>query len=505
MSLFVGDEKLGSELTQLDKGNTGGLGGVEGINYAAGSPSPSLTTRPLPHILGRLRKKALEPWTKIGVDDYVLEGPSPVAAEALDEGRPISPLDKLRAMKLLETPSVPSRPPTPQQVLAAKQAETARKAADAVRARSEAVLAANAEREAARKARELASKKAKASQEAAVVAATSGGTPTRFRARPSRPWSFKVNPEAASAVDKKVSSVEKVATRKREEAATAASKRKAEEVRDSQQRAQQNKDEKRIANATSRRKAAEVAKTSKQRLQQEEEKKKGTVAAAMKREEDAKNFKRRAEQDKKEKEAAIDAAKKARAIEAAEQAKASKRRALQEEEKRKAAVAAATKKANDAKDAKRKAEQEEKAKKAAIAAAKKAVVITPRRQTKGVAETLVIKSSQVKPVPPSKPPPSTAFANFKRPQVSRTIALPKKVDTKMVAARQPSLQRFSPPKGVPSLTRWKSNRDGSVMGLITGSDQFTENERITTSPIVKGVIAPGNVVVTSSGSKYFLN
>lgn len=60
------------------------------------------------------------------------------------------------------------------------------------------------------------------------------------------------------------------------------------------------------------------------------------------------------------------------------------------------------------------------------------------------------------------------------------------------------------PRGVPTINKWKQNRDGSVTGLITGSPNFSENERITTSPIVSGAISPGSVVRTGSGSKYFL-
>lgn len=61
------------------------------------------------------------------------------------------------------------------------------------------------------------------------------------------------------------------------------------------------------------------------------------------------------------------------------------------------------------------------------------------------------------------------------------------------------------PKGVPSLSGWKENRDGSVSGLISGSPNFNEGERITTSPIQSGRLEDGQVVQTGSGSKYFLN
>lgn len=61
------------------------------------------------------------------------------------------------------------------------------------------------------------------------------------------------------------------------------------------------------------------------------------------------------------------------------------------------------------------------------------------------------------------------------------------------------------PRGVPTISRWRKNRDGSVTGFITGSPSFSEGERITTSPITGGSPAAGEVVKTGSGSRYFLN
>jgi hypothetical protein len=78
----------------------------------------------------------------------------------------------------------------------------------------------------------------------------------------------------------------------------------------------------------------------------------------------------------------------------------------------------------------------------------------------------------------------------------RTVAKPAK-------AAKPTPPKKAP-RGVPSLVNWKKNRDGSVTGFITGSDNFEEGERITTSPIASGDIGSGEVVQTGSGSKYFL-
>jgi len=62
------------------------------------------------------------------------------------------------------------------------------------------------------------------------------------------------------------------------------------------------------------------------------------------------------------------------------------------------------------------------------------------------------------------------------------------------------------PKGVPVLSRWRKNRNGSISGKITGSKGFDDGESITTSPIADvKTIQANSVVQTQSGSKYYLN
>jgi len=60
------------------------------------------------------------------------------------------------------------------------------------------------------------------------------------------------------------------------------------------------------------------------------------------------------------------------------------------------------------------------------------------------------------------------------------------------------------PNGVPTISSWRLNGDGSVSGKITGSPNFRNGETVTTSPISKGRIEKGSVVQTGSGSRYFL-
>lgn len=57
------------------------------------------------------------------------------------------------------------------------------------------------------------------------------------------------------------------------------------------------------------------------------------------------------------------------------------------------------------------------------------------------------------------------------------------------------------PSGIPTLSKWKQNADGSVTGLISGSKAFRNNESVTTSPIKTKSLSPDSVVVTVSGSK----
>jgi len=72
--------------------------------------------------------------------------------------------------------------------------------------------------------------------------------------------------------------------------------------------------------------------------------------------------------------------------------------------------------------------------------------------------------------------------------------------------RQPATRKKQPqaPRGVPTISRWRKNRDGSITGFISGSPNFSEGERITTSPIASGTPSSGEVVKTGSGSRYFL-
>jgi hypothetical protein len=57
----------------MQKGNTGGLAGMEGIQYALGEGSPDIISRPLPLALGRMKMALISPVTKIEADSFVLD------------------------------------------------------------------------------------------------------------------------------------------------------------------------------------------------------------------------------------------------------------------------------------------------------------------------------------------------------------------------------------------------------------------------------------------------
>ena len=68
------------------------------------------------------------------------------------------------------------------------------------------------------------------------------------------------------------------------------------------------------------------------------------------------------------------------------------------------------------------------------------------------------------------------------------------------ASKVASKQVSSAPRGVPTVSKWRRNRDGSISGQIFGSSGFGDGESITTSPITSDPV-DGSVVETASGSR----
>ena len=63
---------------------------------------------------------------------------------------------------------------------------------------------------------------------------------------------------------------------------------------------------------------------------------------------------------------------------------------------------------------------------------------------------------------------------------------------------------MNPPKGVPVLSKWRKNSDGSISGIISGSPAYADGDAISTSPL-KGEAISGSVVTTQSGSRYVMH
>jgi hypothetical protein len=253
--------------------------------------------------------------------------------------------------------------------------------------------------------------------------------------------------------------------------------------------------------------APELSKADQAKAKAAEEEKKREAAAAVKKRE-MEMIKRQEEAKKREleikkKQAAAEQAiakaaelrkrqageKRAEAAKLAEQQK--RQKAVDEQ---RATAAAAKAAAEEARKQKRQAEEEQKA---AAAAANKAE--TARKQQEASTQKPLVNLA----------------AGF-----SKTISLfgMGKAELEELPAASSSSSKSTPsaavpasprsvktaPMGVPKLTRWRQNSDGTITGLVSGSRGFEEGQRITTSPIASGTIAAGEVVKTGSGSRYFL-
>jgi hypothetical protein len=60
------------------------------------------------------------------------------------------------------------------------------------------------------------------------------------------------------------------------------------------------------------------------------------------------------------------------------------------------------------------------------------------------------------------------------------------------------------PGGVPMLTQWSTNADGTITGRVSGSPSMGEGAMVTTSPVVAGIAKQYEKVTTVTGSTYYL-
>jgi hypothetical protein len=122
-------------------------------------------------------------------------------------------------------------------------------------------------------------------------------------------------------------------------------------------------------------------------------------------------------------------------------------------------------------------------------------------QKKSPAKTSVKKSPSepVKATSNKTPLANQGFGSF------FTAPKPSAPSKNKVAPKPSAPTTKKAPRGVPTIERWKAERDKSITGFIRGSNQFQDGEKVTTSPIAKGNVNSGEVVVTSSGTRYFLD
>jgi hypothetical protein len=389
-------------------GNTGGLPGIEGIKYAAGSPSPGIYTRTLPQLLGRLRKKLLEPFTGIGVDDYYFENETGNSKSFL--GKKPFPL------KEIETEAMKTR---------------AQKAADdAKRIRAEAVLAANAKREADKEARLVAIRNAQREQEEAVQKATASSRLLQNKFLSKLKEQQDSSSQEAISPWKNIPRVQDFLY----------SNRETKNAEPSRKNAKPSVPYNFSLNQVIKHSMIQSKKTSVPNR---------IPVVAFKNKKENLSSNQNPHRDRKSR------------------------------------------------------EQSKKIEKMANSSKQDKVIGKAMRQSK------------LQPTPPLIPPSQEMFTANHAIRFSRTIALPKKQndDPMRSSAASPSTQikRTKPTNNlsqkslrIPSLQKWRKNRDGSLTGYVFGSQQFTDNTRITTSSIVKGNISLGNIVVTTSGSKYRL-
>lgn len=483
---------------------------MEGIQYALGSPSIGLATRPLPQVLSRLSQRIFYPITNVGVDEYRLPGTEPIVVEnVLDEELEgdVEYEEDVDMDSMLEDDVAMSASATRAVTDAIKRANDSRRQqqAELAKANAEAVAAtrrAKAEAfETERKARAIAAATArkKAQQDAQALLAE--------RKRVSEE-NARMRAEAEAARKRKADEVVAARQTALKEAQAVAEERK--RVRE------ENMKKKADAEAERKRKAeeAKAARAEAMAAAKEEQKRKAeeAAAAALARSEAAAEKKRQLEE--------------ARAKAAEERtSKAEKARAEAEERKKRQVGQARTTATKTAaspgttpfslfgalagENAKSKVEASN-PQQSQGARQTKPLFQMPKSSAPDQPSTtgtrLIEKPKQSNPFQfgmqskPAAKPPKAKKGTSKNAKVAAKKAPKPQVKTRVGLAKPKKA-----PRGVPTVSKWRKNRDGSITGFITGSATFDENEKITTSAIVKGDFSKGSVVQTQSGSKYFLS
>ena len=197
---------------------------------------------------------------------------------------------------------------------------------------------------------------------------------------------------------------------------------------------------------------------------------------------------------------------------AAKKAEAEKRRQELAEEKKRLTEerkAAALRAKQEAEQAAKKAAEERQAKIAAEAAAKQKAEADKKAAEEAAERAAAAKQAAMEAAAARLERQRAALEAISNAVSRATVSLFGLGGSRNIEESLPPAQKSTStkkaPAGVPTIGRWKQNPDGSITGLVRGSRNFADGDKITTSPIAKGKIESGQVVRTGSGSRYFLD
>jgi len=494
-------------------GNAGGLGGVEGFKYATGQASPGIATRPLPQVLGRVRKRVLGLISGVDVDEYLLPDQSPPVNKALRSRTPLPspPPPPLAPKKPSAVPpktssstlrtesnaasksaSVSIQPKEDTAEIKRKQEalwkekedkelKIAEAVADKRRAQEEAQISQQNAKQTEAERQEKAAEAKRVAQLEAKKATTSTQQLQVKRSFQAQEDARKKQKEASAAQRQKEEKVRQVlqaqenARTKQEEVTKTAQKQqelKAKQALQAKEGARKDREEAQQAAVEQKRMEAQAqsrrAAAAKQRNLDEQKK----LAR-----EKARRAMMEAEEKRKQAEVKMIAQERARKEKLLSRQADQEKRKRESEERRIAQIAARL--------------QQEDDKKAALEEKKAAT--DRKRKEKAALDSLATAASRATIA-------LFGFGGDSEDEKDAPSSVPRKA-----APRDVSTSTKKAPRNVPVIAKWRKKIDGSVTGLISGSKSFADGERVTTSPIVKGKIESGEVVTTGSGSRYFLS
>lgn len=327
MSFTFDDEGFCTRITSwavMDPsvGNAGGLGGPEGFKYAVGEASPAIKTRPLPRALGRLRKRSLEIFTGMGVDEYSLPGGKRTSSKETSVPEPkvtktTTPMEKLSSLRAQALPSLTEKKDSEFAEIEARKSEAERRLRDA-QARQKAA-AAERERQLAQQ-QETERKKKEAQQKQAQAAAEK-----------QRQLAQQKEAQAKTAAEKQRQLAQrKEAERKKQEAQAKAAAEKQEQLAAQKAEAERKRKEaqqKQAEAAAERERQAAEKKAAAEQKRREAVEQQAQAAAEKQRQ----IADQKAEAERKKKEAAAAERKRKEALEQQAQAAAEKQRQLAEQ------------------------------------------------------------------------------------------------------------------------------------------------------------------------------